>query len=123
MFRQIVPSLKQLAAIACIALACLIVAQAVVAGVDEIAHTLGTEHRADDTGGIVLSCFAESKLCIPSSDAQPISHAHVGDTATVLPLTVAPLIAAQYGLACHRIGECSHGAGVELAVQERPPRA
>lgn len=122
MFRRAVEKLKQIAAVACIALTCAVTIQAVVISVDRVEHALGIEHDANILGGTVLSCSDMPQFCNPTGDMQPVSHAHVGDVATVFSVVEASLIFSRVEKEAPCSAECAPVVGIKQPAPERPPR-
>lgn len=114
--------LRQVAAVACVALTCFLGVQTAATAVDRFEHALGIEHDADNMAGSVTFCSDTPQLCSPSGDVQQVSHTHSGDTVTVFTVDKTDLPISQRQIETLREKERRVVTGLAHAAPERPPK-
>src|SRR5688572_21754391 len=83
---KLIPGLRRIAAMGCIAVACLFCVQTTIAHLDRVEHALGIDHDAVPLVGPVHvhhhhASENTSADCGDSTGSHPVNHAHQGDTA------------------------------------------
>jgi hypothetical protein len=127
---KLIPGLRRIAAIGCIAVTCLFCVQMTLVHLDRVEHALGIDHDAVPMAGPVHvhhhhdasdHSHADSD---ESNGSHPVSHAHQGDTAFSFLLAatyqIIPVDVARQGSS---LTDAVAVRGMAPGLPDRPPKA
>ncbi|MBN9051015.1 MAG: hypothetical protein J0H78_16290 [Rhizobiales bacterium] len=124
MVSSVFANLRKVVVALCIAAVASFCVQTVDVIVDSVEHSLGIDHAANAAAGSVIACETSiNNNCAPG-ETHPISHAHLGDTAT--PFVVVAAVSVNFIRAETESVPLSNAAAIaslSSCAPERPPKA
>ena len=125
---QLILGLRRIAAVGCIAVACLFCVQTTIAHLDRVEHALGIDHDAVPlVGPVHHHHHATDKAggdCGESKGTHPVSHAHQGDTAFSFLLAAScQIIPVDVATRGSSLTDAVAVRGMAPGIPDRPPKA
>ena len=126
---KLIPQLRRIAAMGCIAVACLFCIQTTIAHLDRVEHALGIDHDAVPLVGPVHVHHHHASEntgadCGDPAGSHPINHAHQGDTAFNFLLAVScPILRVDVARQGSSLTDAVAVRGMAPGIPDRPPKA
>jgi len=122
MVSSVFANLGKIVVALCIAAVASFCVQTVEVIVDSVEHTLGIDHAANAAAGSIIACEISISNCSPG-ETHPISHAHLGDTATPFVVSAAMTVSfIRTETESVPLSNAAAIASLSSCAPERPPK-